>query len=119
MNTQDVKKIIIDHFLSEVRFTADDIYQSPHDVPDLPMYDALKELVLDGTIQERHCFDDRSHATMTYAVAGEAGYRSCFCRDCFNITIGVPGEMCHECEEAGCEPKCECEAPGAYGGFVE
>ena len=43
------------------------------------------------------------------------GYIDCGCRDCFEIAIGEPGEFCHECIEAGCEPDKECCAPGAYG----
>lgn len=46
----------------------------------------------------------------------ESSYRPCACRDCFETAIGEPGAMCHECEEAGCEPDSECQAPGAYGG---
>ena len=48
--------------------------------------------------------------------AMESGYRSCACRDCFEIAIGEEGAVCHECEKAGCElGEHECEAPGAYG----
>lgn len=48
---------------------------------------------------------------------GIGGYRNCACRDCFEIAIGRPGAMCHECETAGCElGEHECDAPGAYGG---
>lgn len=37
-----------------------------------------------------------------------SGYVNCGCRDCFEITIGEPGEFCDECVEAGCEPDHEC-----------
>lgn len=32
------------------------------------------------------------------------GYTSCACRDCMEIAIGGKDALCHECEEAGCEP---------------
>lgn len=38
-----------------------------------------------------------------------AGYVDCGCRDCFEVAIGHPGDMCHECEDAGCEPHSECK----------
>ena len=47
-----------------------------------------------------------------------SGYKSCACRDCFEIAIGEDDEpaLCHACEEAGCEPntETECQAPHAY-----
>ncbi len=36
-------------------------------------------------------------------------YMDCGCRDCFEIAIGVPGDMCHECVAAGCETDSECQ----------
>lgn len=36
------------------------------------------------------------------------GYVHCGCRDCMETTIGEPGELCDECEEAGCDPNSEC-----------
>lgn len=39
-----------------------------------------------------------------------SGYVPCGCRDCMEIAIGQPGEMCNECEEAGCEPDKACRA---------
>lgn len=46
-----------------------------------------------------------------------SGYTSCACRDCFEIAISDDEKpaFCHACEEAGCEPDSECQAPGAYG----
>ena len=38
-----------------------------------------------------------------------SGYKNCDCRDCCELTCGA--ELCHGCEEAGCE----CQAEGAYG----
>lgn len=49
----------------------------------------------------------------------QSGYTSCACRDCFEIAISddmSKPEMCGECEKAGCELDCECQAPHAYGG---
>lgn len=43
-----------------------------------------------------------------------SGYCDCSCRDCFEIAIAddtKTGAMCHACEEAGCEPDSECQAP--------
>jgi len=51
-----------------------------------------------------------------------SGYTYCGCRDCFEIAIGEPGEICRECKTAGCDPgdpvvsRLECLAPHAYGG---
>jgi hypothetical protein len=36
------------------------------------------------------------------ATSTGAGYIYCACRDCFEITIGTPGELCDDCEQAGC-----------------
>lgn len=51
-----------------------------------------------------------------------SGYLHCACRDCFEITIGDPGEFCTECDEAGCPDyqgvsglSQECQRPDAYG----
>lgn len=36
---------------------------------------------------------------------GYQGYNDCSCRDCFETAIGVPDiALCHECDDAGCEP---------------
>jgi hypothetical protein len=43
------------------------------------------------------------------------GYIPCGCRDCFEIAIGEPGDLCWECEEAGCEGDGECCRADAYG----
>ena len=52
-----------------------------------------------------------------------SGYTECGCRDCMEIAIstGDEPELCHECEEAGCEAGAdsECCAPGAYGADEE
>jgi hypothetical protein len=44
-----------------------------------------------------------------------SGYVNCGCRDCFEVAIGGPGDLCHECKEASCDPSRECQRPGAYG----
>lgn len=41
--------------------------------------------------------------------APPSGYVDCGCRDCFEVAIGKPGDMCWECERAGCEPHSECK----------
>jgi hypothetical protein len=48
----------------------------------------------------------------------ESGYRNCACHDCFEITVGTAGELCHGCANDGCDPtdaRAECEREGAYG----
>lgn len=47
------------------------------------------------------------------------GYHHCACRDCFELYVGKPGEMCLACEEAGCELDSECEAPHTYCSGVD
>ena len=52
----------------------------------------------------------------------QSGYTGCKCRDCFEIAISDDTDnpdMCWECEESGCDPDEECQAPGAYGGLEE
>ena len=53
--------------------------------------------------------------------AYRAGYIQCSCRDCFEgPIIGVPGDLCDGCSEAGCEVgDHECSNPLAYGGEGE
>jgi hypothetical protein len=55
------------------------------------------------------------------AISDTAGYVPCACRDCFETAIGSADALCHECEDAGCEPHAEreCSAPNAYGGADE
>ena len=113
---QVVYDLIVNEFFPKVRFTADDVYSHDSNPPDLDMYAALDQLVSEGKLQKvMRLWNDRSHDTMVYAVAGEDGYRHCFCRDCFETTIGPPGEFCHECEEAACETGSDCQRPDAYG----
>ncbi len=47
-----------------------------------------------------------------------SGYMDCSCRDCFEgPIIGVPGDICDGCEEAGCPGgDTACLNPLAYGG---
>jgi hypothetical protein len=44
-----------------------------------------------------------------------SGYWHCSCRDCFELLVGLPGEECEECIEAGCEADAECQRADAYG----
>lgn len=45
----------------------------------------------------------------------DTGYHHCSCRDCFELYVGEPGEMCSECESSGCDNgdniggECQCE----------
>ncbi len=46
-----------------------------------------------------------------------AGYIDCGCRDCFDTAIGLPGDLCALCEEAGCFGEdAHCQREDAYGG---
>lgn len=36
--------------------------------------------------------------------ATESAYRSCACRDCFDIATGPADALCAECAEAECRP---------------
>lgn len=41
----------------------------------------------------------------------------CACGDCFEIAVGIVGELCSECKEWGCDPteQCQrCEVPSRY-----
>jgi len=40
-----------------------------------------------------------------------SGYVHCACGTCFETTIGEPGDLCQECQDAGCEPEMECRVP--------
>lgn len=47
----------------------------------------------------------------------ESGSRPCACGDCPNIAVGIPGELCSECAEWGCDAteQCQaCEVPSRY-----
>ena len=51
-----------------------------------------------------------------------SGYTHCACRDCFETTVSndmASPDLCHDCEDAGCEPDEECQSPHAYGGELE
>lgn len=113
---QVVYDLIVTEFMPRVRFTANDVYSHESGPADLDMYAALDQLVFEKKLQKvMRLWDDRRHDKMVYAVAGDDGYRHCFCRDCFELTIGPPGEWCDHCEASGCEPDSECQWGGAYG----
>ena len=44
----------------------------------------------------------------------KSGYMHCSCRDCFELIVGVPGDMCDGCMDAGCQPDQECQNPDSY-----
>ncbi len=48
-------------------------------------------------------------------TAKPSGYSSCPCRDC--MEVAMDGDLCGDCEEAGCEAHAEqeCCSPTAYG----
>lgn len=56
------------------------------------------------TIKKREPYRSRKK------VQEPSGYVDCACRDCFEVAIGKHGDMCWECEAAGCEPHSECKA---------
>jgi hypothetical protein len=45
----------------------------------------------------------KSFQTYCERCAPKVGYQYCGCPGCFEITIGVPGEYCDDCKEAGCD----------------
>lgn len=117
---QEVYDLIVNEFIPKVRFTADDVYRHKSGPADLDMYAALDQLVFEKKLQKvDRLFDESWHDKMVYAVAGEDGYRPCHCRDCFELTIGPPGEMCDHCEASQCEPDSECQWEGAYGAELD
>lgn len=67
--------------------------------------------------------DDRRalDALTAYIVAkiatAPSSYRMCACDDCSDATVGIVGELCHECETAGCTigEGDECQRDDAYG----
>ena len=115
---QAVFDLIVREFIPRVRFTADDIYSHESEPKDLDMYAALEQLEFEKRIQKVvRLFDDSNHTTMVYCQftpKGRDGYNPCFCRDCFNTTIGPAGELCDDCEEAGCDPTQGCLGKHAY-----
>lgn len=49
----------------------------------------------------------KSYLAYCEKCVGKVGYHDCGCSTCFEIVIGVPGELCDECKEAGCgEERC-------------
>ena len=49
--------------------------------------------------------------------AKESGYTPCACRDCMETAISddmSKPDMCHECQDAGCEPDSECQVEPDY-----
>jgi len=113
---QVIYDLVVAEFIPRVRFTAAEVkhHQSHQDVE--RVHAALNQLEKEEAIQRvERIFDATTLSGMVYSIAGEDGYRACFCRDCFDITIGPPGEFCDECEEAGCSPDSDCDRADAYG----
>lgn len=52
-----------------------------------------------------------------------SGYVHCECGGCFDVTIASSNPeqpaLCELCEEAGCEPECECQREDAYDAYKE
>lgn len=40
----------------------------------------------------------------------KVGYNYCACQCCFELYVGEPGEMCDDCDVAGCDVDGDCEA---------
>lgn len=64
---------------------------------------------------DRKALDALAAYISHHIAAAPSGVRSCECRDCFEIIVGIVGEMCDGCEEAGCEYGTECSRDDAYG----
>lgn len=113
---QAVYDLIVTDFFPRVRFTSYDVYCHKAEPKDEDLETALAQLEFEKKIQRvARVFDEVDMSGMVYSIVGEDGYRSCFCRDCFDITIGPPGEFCTECEEAGCSSDSDCTRDDAYG----
>lgn len=50
-----------------------------------------------------------------HVAAAPSAVRPCACRDCFDTTVGIVGELCRHCTDAGCEYGTDCERDDAYG----
>lgn len=76
--------------------------------------DYIKELTYGATTEAEH--EAILREKYPHAYEPNSGYVDCACRDCFDIAIGEPGDLCSECEDAGCEPdNGECQRDDAYG----
>ena len=54
----------------------------------------------------------------------EVGYRACSCPDCFQLIVGVLGDVCSDCEDCdllsgppGAPRAGMCQNPHSYGGI--
>lgn len=45
----------------------------------------------------------KNHQKYCVRCASKVGYHECGCPACFEILIGVPGEFCDDCKDAGCD----------------
>ena len=88
------RRMTLETFASEAEYASSD-------VPSRDALDALKAYI------EHHI------------AAAPASYQPCACRDCFDLTVGIVGEMCPHCEDAGCEYDEECSRDDAYGEGVD
>lgn len=51
------------------------------------------------------------------ATSGErVGYRPCACHPCMDCVVGIPGDLCADCDDASCSAteRAECEREDAY-----
>ena len=63
---------------------------------------------------------DRLVDYIEYHIAmAPSSLRPCACQDCTDLTVGIVGEMCSECESDGCEYGEECNREDAYGDGVD
>lgn len=66
-------------------------------------------LYADGRCRQHHTMGpDAVSVWAARQKSEQSGYVTCDCRDCMEIAIGVPGALCHACDDAGCDPEREC-----------
>lgn len=56
----------------------------------------------DASEDDRRALDALTAYIANKIAFAPASYRMCSCRDCFNLTVGIVGELCAECTDAGC-----------------
>lgn len=67
---------------------------------------------------DRRALDALSAYITAKIAAAPSGYRPCACADCPDLVVGIIGDLCSECEEAGCTfgEGDSCQRDDAYGG---
>jgi len=83
---------------------------------------AVEDLCPEHEIRDREALGHTAMAELRalqayiehHIAAAPSGSRPCACQDCMDLTTGIIGEMCGECEADGCEYGEECSRGDAY-----